>query len=130
MAEEIHNASLVIPRSIVLSILINGLLGFTMIIAVLFTLGDVDRVLSSKTGFPLIEIFLQATNSIAGSAAMASLIVVLAISATVGIMAGASRMLWSFSRDKGVPGWRQIEKVNARSRVPLVSIAVTTAVSI
>ena len=113
MSEEIHNPSIVVPRSIILSIILNGSMGFAMIIAVLFCIGDIDAALSTNTGYPFMEIFLQATNSVAGSAAMAAIITVLALCATVGLLASTSRMFWSFSRDRGLPGWRALQTVMA-----------------
>src|SRR4051812_35001303 len=111
MSEEVHNPSLVIPRSIMLSIVLNGITGFAMVIALLFCIGDLDAALSTPTGYPFMEIFLQATNSVAGSAVMSSIITVLAACATVGLLASTSRMTWSFARDHGLPFWRTLQKV-------------------
>ncbi|TGO39756.1 hypothetical protein BHYA_0048g00210 [Botrytis hyacinthi] len=129
MSEEIRNPSLVVPRSIILSVILNGSMGFAMIIAILFCLGDIDAALSTDTGYPFIEIFFQATRSVSGSATMASLVAVLGLCATVGSLASTSRMLWSFARDHGVPGWRTISKVDNRTKIPLWSIAITCVVS-
>jgi len=130
-----------------LSVVLNGILGFSMILAVLFCIGDIDSALSTSTGYPFMEIFLQATNSVAGSAAMAAIITVLALCATVGLLASTSRMFWSFSRDRGLPGWRTLQKVfsttqpfksrstnnllqvNVRTSVPIWSVAATTVIS-
>lgn len=70
IAEEIENAAVVIPRSMVISVLVNGLLGFSMLVAVLFCLGDITSALETPTGYPFIEIFYQATNSTSGASAM------------------------------------------------------------
>lgn len=94
-----------------LTILLNGMMGFAMVIAVLFCIGDVDGILATNTGYPFMEIFLQATHSVTGSAVMAALITILAICATVGLLASTSRMLWSFARDKGIPGWQRLSLV-------------------
>jgi choline transport protein len=48
------------------SILINGLMGFSMLIAILYCLGDIDAALTTPTGYPFIEIFTQASRSVAG----------------------------------------------------------------
>ena len=71
-AEEIEHASVVIPRSILASVVFNGLLGFGMLIAVLFCLGKVDDALNTSTGFPIIEIFTQASTTNAGGTIMVS----------------------------------------------------------
>jgi choline transport protein len=57
MSEEIVNAQFLVPRSILLSVIINGSLGFGMIIAVLFCLGNLQDALTTPTGYPFIEIF-------------------------------------------------------------------------
>ncbi|TGO31522.1 hypothetical protein BHYA_0586g00010 [Botrytis hyacinthi] len=129
MSEEIRNPSLVVPRSIMLSIIINGSMGFAMVIALLFCIGDIDAALATNTGYPYMEIFLQATRSVSGAAVMASIIAILGICATVGTLASTSRMFWSFSRDRGLPGWRTLQKVNTRTTIPLYAIAVTTVIA-
>ena len=106
MSEEILNASTAVPTSIMLSVLINGSLGFGMLLAMLFCLGDIDKALDSATGYPFMDIFLQATDSVAGTAVMGSIITTMGITTSVGMLASASRQFWSFARDRGIPGWR------------------------
>lgn len=119
MAEEIRNAAVVIPQAILLSVGINGALGLSMLIALLFCLGDASlvptEVLQTPLGFPFIQVFLNATKSIPGTAIMASTVLVLGISSTVGLLASSSRMFWSFARDKGLPFWQLLSKVGSYS---------------
>jgi hypothetical protein len=49
LSEEIHNAQIVVPRSIMTGIAINGTLGFGMILTVLFRMGDLDAVLPPRS---------------------------------------------------------------------------------
>jgi amino acid transporter len=111
MAEEVRNASVAIPRAILLSVLINGALGFSMLIAVLFCLGDLDAALATPTGYPYMEIFRQATNSLAGALGMTSILLIIGICSVIGMLAATSRQFWSFARDRAVPGWRIWSKV-------------------
>ena len=129
MSEEIQNAAVVVPRSIMLSIVLNGAMGLGMALALLFCIGDVNAALSPATLYPFIEIFYQAVQSRTGAALMTSLVVTLALCATVGTMASASRQLWSFSRDRAVPGWKYLQQVDSKTAVPVASVAVTTIVS-
>lgn len=92
-------------------IAINGSLGFVMVITVLLRLGDMDAVLAENPAFPFMAIFHQAVQSRTGAAVMASIVMVLTISANVGFAASTSRICWSFARDRGLPGWRQLSKV-------------------
>ena len=55
-----------------ISVILNGVLGFSMLLALLFCLGDLTDALATTTGYPFIEIFYQATGSTAGASAMVS----------------------------------------------------------
>lgn len=118
MAEEIKNAATVIPRAILFSVGMNGVLGFSMLIAILFCLGDPSQVpttvLQTSLGFPFIQVFLDATTSVPGTAIMASIVLVLGVSSTVGLLASSSRMFWSFARDRGLPMWQIVSKVSSK----------------
>lgn len=111
MCEEIRDASTVVPQSLMLSTVLNGVLGLAMLIAILFCIGDVETALESPTKFPFIEIFAQATRSNGGATAMTTFIIFMAIFCTIAILASASRMMWAFARDKGLPGSAILSRV-------------------
>ncbi|KAI2602617.1 amino acid transporter [Hypoxylon sp. NC1633] len=129
MSEEIQNAAVIVPRAMIFSIIINGLLGFGILVAVLFCIGDIDFILQSPTGFPFMAIFEQAVGSEQGAQAMASILVIMNLLGTVSLVASASRMTWSFARDRGLPGWHYISKVDSRTSIPVIAIALTMVVS-
>lgn len=142
MSEEIGNPAKNVPRAMLFGIILNGSLGFGMLLAVLFCLGNLDAVLGTTTGFPFMEIFLQAVRSIRAALAMASFIAVLNICATISFVATASRMTWSFARDHGTPGWKWLGRVTPglsnsctqptkpKVDLPLWSIGITAIVAI
>jgi choline transport protein len=108
MAEEIKNASVIVPRSIMVSMGLNGAFGFAILLAVLYALGNIDDVLGSPTGlagYPFLEILRTGVGSVSGAAAMGAVITFMQIFGNVADMAAASRMFWAFSRDRAVPGW-------------------------
>lgn len=112
MAEEVANASTVIPRALMLSVGINGCLGFGILIAMMFCAGpDLGGKIGAATGYTYMGIFMEATNSVPGSLAMSAIVIVIYVLAIMGLLAAASRQLWSFSRDRGVPGWRWWSRV-------------------
>lgn len=111
MSEEIQNPSVNVPRSMMTGITLNGFLGFGMLLAVLFCLGDVDAALHTRTGYPFIEVFRQAVGTVGGATAMTIIVVALGICGTIGFLASSSRMTWAFARDRGLPGWAQLSKV-------------------
>lgn len=85
------------------TILLNGTLGFAVVLAFLFCIGDVDKALTSPTGYDFIEVFFNATKSHAGTSVMAAIPTALVICASFGFLASASRLTWAFARDKGIP---------------------------
>ncbi|KAI9712457.1 MAG: hypothetical protein M1820_001670 [Bogoriella megaspora] len=133
VAEEVKDAARIVPRAIFISVALNGALGFGMLIATLFAMGDPattgQEILGTELGFPFIQLFLNSTNSVAGAAVMASIVLILGISSTVGLLASSSRMFWSFSRDRGLPFWKTISKVNSRTSIPVVAVITTTTIS-
>lgn len=98
--------------------ILNGVLGFAALMAILFCAGNIKDALETPTGYPFMEIFFQATNSAAGATAMACVILALVFFATLGLIATASRMTWAFARDNGLPGSRWLAKV--RRSFPLI----------
>ncbi|KAH6962131.1 amino acid/polyamine transporter I [Ilyonectria sp. MPI-CAGE-AT-0026] len=133
MSEETVNPSVVVPRSILLSLIINGTCGFAMLIAMVFCMGNFDDAAASAPGalgFPHMYIFQQATNSTGGATVMAAIIMILGACATVGMLASTSRVFWSFARDRGLPFWGILSKVDGRTTVPIWSIAFTSVIAI
>jgi hypothetical protein len=102
LGEEIEHAEVVVPQCLLTSVFLNGMLGFGFLIALLFSMGDLKAALSTPTGFPIIEIFLQATQSKRATTAMIAGIICSAIFSTFGLLASASRTTWAFARDKSV----------------------------
>ncbi|KAF2644023.1 choline transport protein [Massarina eburnea CBS 473.64] len=130
MSEEISNPAVNVPRAIVFSVLLNGTLGISMLIATLFCLGDAEAVLNTATGYPFMEVFRQAVESLPGVLAMSALISVLNMCATISFVATASRMTWAFARDRGTPGWRLLSKIEPRTTLPLMAITFTMVVAV
>ena len=136
MSEETVNPGVVVPRSILLSIVINGSCGFAMTIAMVFCMGGPDgfgAALETTPGMlmmPFMSIFKAATGSTAGATVMSSIIMILGACATVGMLASTSRVFWSFARDRGLPFWGVLSRVDARTTVPIWAVAITTCISV
>ena len=102
-AEEIKDASLVLPRSIMASLFINGALGFVMLVTYCFCLGNVEDILTTKTGYPFIQVFYNVTKSAGGASAMTSILITMTVCGCISNVATASRQLFAFARDGGMP---------------------------
>jgi amino acid transporter len=118
MAEEVRNASRNIPRAFVYTLLINGIMAFVFMVVSLYCITDLDSVLDSPTGFPIIEIFYQATKSRAAATIMDVMMMSIQVTCSFCLLAAASRLAWSFSREEGFPGAKTLAKVSlARSNI-------------
>ncbi|KAI4862311.1 amino acid transporter [Hypoxylon rubiginosum] len=130
MSEEIHNAATVVPWSILTGLLLNGTLGFAMMIATLYCMGDVEAAIAENPHYPFMAIFHNAVGSTAGAAVMSSIVLVMTFSATTGCLASTSRVYWAFARDRGIPGWRFLKKVSPRTSIPTHSVLTTCVISV
>jgi choline transport protein len=130
LAEEIENAPVNLPRSMISSVLINSVLGFAMLIAMLFCMGSPVALLKSESHFPFVEIFEKNTGSTGGATGMTVVILIITISGSIGLVAASSRMLWAFAREDGVPGSGFIKKIEPRTALPIWAICITTLVSL
>lgn len=102
MSEEVKNASKDVARSMIFSLIINGCLAFGMLLAVLFSAPNLmDQAPDEAIDF--IQIFFESVGSKAGASVMTSIIIVLEFCSALGCLAAASRMTWSFARDRGLP---------------------------
>ncbi|KAI1327325.1 amino acid transporter [Xylariaceae sp. FL0255] len=131
MSEEIQFAAIVVPRALITSVLVNGLLALAILIGMLFCLTDLSEALeaSETLVYPFISVFYSATKSVAGAAIMVVIVLVLGFVSGVGAYASASRLIWSFSRDRGLPLSKQFVKLNDRM-LPTTAVFVTLIMSV
>lgn len=120
MSEEVRDAAYVVPRAMMWTWLGNGLLGWVMAITFCFCVRDTIAVLTTPLGTPFIQVFLDATKSVAGATVLTVMMLVIAIFACVAVMATNSRQLFAFARDRGVPFSMVFSKVRNRRLLQLV----------
>lgn len=70
-------------------------------------------MLTTKTGYPFIQVFYNSTGSLAGTDAMTAIIIIMNMFSCLTIMAGSSRQLYAFARDEAVPFSRWVSYVSA-----------------
>ncbi|KAH7151160.1 fungal-specific transcription factor domain-containing protein [Fusarium sp. MPI-SDFR-AT-0072] len=126
LSEEMSNAEMGVPRAMVGCLLVNGPLGFAFLLIILFFMGDISAALATPTGFPIIEIFLHMTGSVAAATTMTAMITVMACLSTVPLLTAAARIMWAFARDGGLPFAERIASVDKRRKIPTVSIVVVS----
>ena len=112
MAEEVQNAAMNVPRSMMISTIVNGILAFGTLLTLLFHIENIeDAITNAPNGLPFIRIFEVGVGTKAGATIMVSIIMTLVLCTQVAGLASASRMVWSFARDRGLPGHVALSKV-------------------
>ncbi|KAG8694058.1 hypothetical protein FRC09_010087 [Ceratobasidium sp. 395] len=129
IVEEMPDPHIHAPRAMVLAVLIGATSSFAFLVVLLFCLTDIDAVITSPAG-ALLEIIYQATSSRVGAVCLLMFPVISMAFAGQGIMTGASRMTHAFARDNGLPFSRIFAHINARFRVPLASLVLTTTLCV
>ncbi|KAM3421995.1 hypothetical protein BST61_g2372 [Cercospora zeina] len=129
MAEEVKDAGKTLPKAMLWSFGFNSVLGFLMAVTMCFALGDVDSILASDTGFPFIQVFYNVTQSYAGASILTVILILTLTSSAIAEIATASRQLWSFARDRGMPGHTWLSQVTPGWNIPLNAVLVSLLVT-
>ncbi|KAF2843012.1 amino acid transporter [Patellaria atrata CBS 101060] len=125
MSEELRDASKTLPRAMIATALVNGAMGWIMIITFCFTLGDVESILSTPTMQPYIQVFYNATNSYAATNVLTSIMIIMVIFGCVTNIATSSRQVWAFARDRGLPFSDFLADVRPGWDIPLNAVIVS-----
>lgn len=110
-AEEVKDASRVIPFAMIWTLALNGLTGFVMMITFAYTLGSISAASEPKYIFAFIGTFYDATQSHAGATVLTCIITTLTFCSAISNLATASRQMFAFARDGGLPFssvWRYV----------------------
>ncbi|KAH8890093.1 amino acid transporter [Thozetella sp. PMI_491] len=130
LSEELNDASRNVPLAMVGSVVVNGLMGFIYVIVLLYSAGSLDNLLATPTGFPFMQIYLDATQSRAGATVMSIMLILIAIAATVAGIASTSRTLWAFARDKATPFDTYFSGVNESLKIPVRAVVLVSVLQL
>lgn len=129
MSEEVRNAAVVVPRSMITAMSISGVLTIAFSVALLFSIGDLTSVLAAPSGFPIIQVLYVATQSKGVTTVMCSALVFTLVFATFGTLASASRLTWAFARDNGFPFPKYFAHVSKYYYIPVRAIILIAMVA-
>jgi amino acid transporter len=121
-SEETLNAAHSAPRGMFLSVVVSGVLGWAMLLALASAVGDLRTAQTAEN--PFIHVVTGALGPIGGQ-----LLVWLALVAMwfcgLASVTSNSRMLYAFARDGGLPGSDWIARVSSRFQTPHVAVWVS-----
>ncbi len=117
MSEEIRDASDTLTKFIFWGVIVNVILGYIGVLTLCFTITDPSAILDIPIKYPFIQLFYNTVSPIcyAGANIMTEVIVVTLLCAVIAEIAAASRQIWSFARDGGLPFSGFLSKVRLYS---------------
>lgn len=120
MAFEVEKPERVIPTAIMGTIAIGFLTSFSYVISMFFSIRDIEALLSSTTGAPILVIFHQALhNNTGGAIFLGCLILFTSFGCVISCHTWQARLCWSFARDRGLPYSKFWSRVDPHLGVPL-----------
>lgn len=112
------------------TVMINGGLGFIMLVTLLYNMGSLEAALATETGFSFIPAVQHATGSRAATNGVAAIILVMEVCSAISILATASRQTFAFARDNALPFSRALAHVNKGTQIPVCSVLVSTIITV
>ncbi|KAH8679550.1 choline transporter [Tricladium varicosporioides] len=122
LAEEIPKPSQNIPKAILAQFIVGFFTAFFYLIAIFYSINDLDSILDGTYLFPLTSIYRQATGSAGGSLGLLLVAFIPSLIAGLGCYLTASRVFWTLARDNATPFSSFFATVNQKQRNPFNSI--------
>ena len=119
MSEETHEASRGAAVGMYMSVVVSVIFGFILLLGVTFAIPETQGVIDA--GGNAVTYIWQTSMSTRWAELLLFIAVVAQLFCLTASTTSASRMMFAFSRDGAVPGWRVWRKV-ARNRVPWAAV--------
>ncbi len=119
LAEEVAQPERIIPISIMGTVAIGFITSFCYSISMFFSIRNLSEILSSNTGVPILDIYYQSLQSRAGALCLGTLVFLTGLGCNISCHTWQARLVWSFSRDRGLPGHKHWAKIHPTLGVPL-----------
>ena len=128
IAEEVKESRKVLPKAMVLSLAVAGVLVIYACLGISLSIPNIGAVLSGKVADPI----TSTLETRLGSGAGRTLLVVLTIGFTaslIAVQAAVSRAIWAAARDRVLPAADALGSLSGRHRMPRHAIALTVCIS-
>jgi amino acid transporter len=119
VSEETQNASRSVAQGMVAAVVVSGIFGFFLLLAITFAIPDVQGTLDA--GVDAIPYIFNTALNEQWTAFLLFIVMVGQLFCGTSSLQAASRMMFAFSRDGAVPGSRVWRKVS-RSRAPINAV--------
>ena len=95
-----------VPIAILGNVIVNGVLRFAYCLLLLFSLGDLNTLLASPTGFPFMQLFENTNKSVAGGTILSLVVSLVAVAANAAGLTSTSRRPCSLLATRQFPSTR------------------------
>lgn len=119
-----------VPRAMVGALLTGLITSFLFLVTLLFCVTDIEEVVASPTGVPVLAIIRQATESTPAALALTCIIFVSIVFSELSGILVAGRTTWAFARDNGMPFSQYLSKIDDRTQMPLRATLLSSGLSI
>jgi amino acid transporter len=120
MSEETRSASIGAAWGMVMSVVVSVIFGFVLLVAVTFVVPNDND--AAAAGTYVITYIWQTSMSTHWAEFLLFIAVVAQVFCTIASTTSASRMMFAFSRDGAVPGYRLWRKVSKVDRIPVNTV--------
>jgi len=127
-AEETRDASRAVPRGIINSVVWSALFGWLMLSAFVLAIPDMDKAAAS--GWSVFFVTLDAVLPGPLKELLYLLIFVCQLICGLATVTSASRMIYAFARDGGLPASNTLKRVHTSYRTPVAAIWTAAVISI
>jgi amino acid transporter len=127
-AEETVDAARAVPRSMVNSVLYSSLFGYLFLCAFVVAIPNMDE--GAKQGF---NVFFWTSDQVLPNGLKIALFIMIFVSqylCGLATVTSASRMIYAFARDGGLPGSKVLRKVHETFRTPVAAIWVASVAAV
>ncbi|EEA20771.1 hypothetical protein EYB25_008257 [Talaromyces marneffei] len=121
MSEETHDAAIQGPKAIRTAVVVSGIFGWLLNVSMCFCINDLDAVLTSPTGMPAAQIFLNAGGRTGGTVMWFFVILVQFFTGCSAMLAD-TRMTYAFARDEALPFSKYLAKINEKTHTPVNAV--------
>jgi amino acid transporter len=128
IAEEVQESRKVLPRAVILSLAVGGVLVMVASLGIVLAIPDMAASVSGKDANPVATTLVHAFGSGSGRA----LLITLAIgftSSMIAVQTAVTRAIWASARDRLLPGTRLLGKLSGRENLPRYAIGLTIIIA-
>ncbi|RBQ78731.1 hypothetical protein FVER14953_04316 [Fusarium verticillioides] len=128
LAEEIPQPKRFLPRIMIIVILSQFAIGLVWILVLGFSVKDLDAIVATSTGVPVLEIIRLAIGSRAAAIVFCCILLVNMVASSLGSAITMSRQGYAFARDNGLFWNDKLVHSSPKTNLPVWSINLSSAI--